>query len=88
MKINDGMVLTQLGNGYVAVSSGEMTGFRGIVKLNKTGADIWRFIDEGLDESEIAQKLVDKYDNVDYELALQNTRYIIDVLEQKGIITE
>lgn len=88
MKINDGMVLTQLGDDYVAVSSGEMTGFRGIVKLNKTSADIWRFIDEGLDESEIAQRLVDKYDNVDYELALQNTRYIIDVLEQKGIISQ
>ena len=88
MKIKDGMVLTKLGDNYVAVSSGEVTGFRGIVKLNKTGVDIWRFLEEGLDESEIAQRLVDKYDNVNFELALQNTRYIIDVLEQKGIIAE
>ena len=41
MKINDGMILTKLDDEFVAVSTGEVKSFHGIVKMNKTGADIY-----------------------------------------------
>ena len=88
MKLIDGMILTKLDDDFVAVSSGEAERFHGIVKLNKTGADIWNLIEEGLDESAIAAKLVEKYDGVDYDNALKNTKYVIDVLKDKGILID
>lgn len=88
MKINDGMILTKLDDEFVAVSTGEVKSFHGIVKMNKTGADIWNFVEEGLNESQIAEKLVEKYDGVDYDTALENTRYVLSTLREKGILTD
>ena len=86
MKLIDGMVLAQLGDSYVVASSGEGTGFRGIVKLNKTGAEIWRGLEEGHDVPQIAAKLVEKYDGVTYDQAMEHTEKIIRILQDKGIL--
>ena len=88
MKIKDGMVLAELGDDFVAVSSGDTDGFHGIVKMNKTGAAIWKLIDAGLEKEAIARKLLDKYDGVDYETALEQTESIIALLKEKGILTD
>lgn len=88
MKINSGMILTKLDDEYVAVSTGDVKSFHGIVKMNKTGADIWNFVEEGLSETQIAEKLVEKYDEVDFQTALENTKYVLDTLREKGILTD
>lgn len=87
MTIKDGMILTNLGDSYAVVSSGEDSGFRGIIKLNKTGADIWKLIEEGLQESEIADRLVEKYDGIDFDDALRDVNTIVEVLCNKGILS-
>ena len=88
MRIKDGIILTPLGDSFVAVSTDDSSNSKMMIKMNKTSADVWRFIEDGFDEKEIAAKLVEKYDGVDYEHALQNTLYIIDVLKQKGILID
>ena len=88
MRIKDSILLKSLGDSYVAVSTDESSDTKMMIKMNKTGADVWRFIEEGLSEKEIAAKLVEKYDGVEYEHALQNTSYIIEILKSKGILTD
>lgn len=88
MRIKDGIILTSLGDSFVAVSTDDSSNSKMMIKMNKTSADVWRYIEGGFDEKEIAAKLVEKYDGVDYEHALQNTLYIIDVLKQKDILID
>ena len=88
MKLKDGMILTELDDSYIAVSSGETQDFRGIVKMNKTGAAIWELISEGCETEEIARRLVEKYDGVDYETALGQTKNVVALLKEKGLLTE
>jgi hypothetical protein len=88
MTIKDGMVLTKLGDSYAVVSSGEDSDFHGIIKMNKTGADIWKLIEEGFQESEIASILVKKYDGVDFDCALRDVNTIVEVLRKKGILSK
>ena len=43
MKIKDGFVLEEVGDFYLAVAVGELAEeFRAIVRLNETGAFLWR----------------------------------------------
>ena len=88
MKLKDGMVLTNIGNDYVAVSTGETENFRGIVRMNKTGAAIWNLIADGLEREAIARELLNRYDGVDYEAALAETDRIISILREKGLLTD
>ncbi len=88
MRIKDGMVLTKLDDDFVAVSVGDIKGFRGIVKMNKTGAAIWNLLSEGLEKDEIARKLLEKYDGVDYETALKEVESVIRTLKEKELLTD
>lgn len=89
MKLKEGWTLTELAGEYVAVPTGESAkDFRGIVRLNETGRDIWRGIEEGLDEEAIAERLLDLYDGVDREGALQAVERVFKKLSEKGLLTE
>ena len=62
MRIKKGFVMQEIGGQHVAVATGEAAkGFNGIVKLNATGARVWRGIEEGLTPEEIAMRLVDEF---------------------------
>ena len=80
--------MTKIGDSYAVVSSGEDSDFHGIIKLNRTGADIWKLLEEGLQESEIADRLVKKYDGVDFDGALRDVNTIVEILRNKGILSE
>lgn len=87
MRIKDGFVTREVMGMTVAVPVGERAEqFRGMVKLNDSGALIWDAIARGLTEEEIARELVDTYSQVDYEKALQDTRKVIGQLKEAGIV--
>lgn len=87
MKIKEGFVLREVLGQTVVVPIGENSKkFHGMIKMNKTGADIWKGVEEGLSENEIAQRLVEKYSEVDMEVALRGTRKIIAKMKEAGII--
>jgi hypothetical protein len=88
MKLKDGMVLTNIGDDFVAVSTGGADEFHGVVRMNKTGAAIWNLIAEGRDREGIARGLLDRYDGVDYASALAEADRIIAILREKGLLTD
>lgn len=89
MKIKTGMVMTEVGGDYVAVPTGATAReFRGIVRLNDTGAEIWKGIEAGLTIDQIADKLVAEYDGLDKEHALRSVNTLVDSLRTDGLIVE
>lgn len=87
MKIVDNMLITEVAGEYVVVPvEGLASEFQGIIRLNKTGKDIWEGLADGLGEDEIADKLLDKYEGVTMEEALDYIREIVKKLDNCGLI--
>lgn len=69
MKIIEGMVLTPVGNDWVAVPTGEAAdALHGVVRLNKTGKVVWDGLAEGLTKEQIVDSLTERFE-VDDETA-------------------
>ena len=86
MKIKEGFMLHEVGGEYIVVAVGRASaGFNGVIKLNDTCAEIWKLIEQGLDENGIAQKLCERYD-VDGEKALADVRKITEKLAENGVL--
>lgn len=89
MKLKEGWTLTELGGEYVAVPDGESPeSFHGIVRLNESGKDIWQGLAEGQSEIEIAEKLLELYDNIDRDRAQKAVKRVVDKLKQEGLLEE
>ena len=89
MKLKEGFILTEIGGEYVAVpSQGGAGSFHGIVKLNESGKDIWQGLEEGLSEEKIADRLVELYENLDRNKALNAVKSVIEELKTEGLLVE
>ena len=87
MKIKEGFVMREVMGEAVVIPVGETSeNFHGMIKLNQTGADIWKGVAEGLSEEEIAKSLMEKYGDVEFERALEGTRKIIGMMKDEGIL--
>ena len=87
MKIMEGLVLTEVADDYVVVPMGKAAEkLHGIIRMNKTGRDIWRGIAEGRSVEEIADALLDRYDGVTKEEALSAVRENVDKLIAEKIV--
>lgn len=64
MRIKENFVLRELCGNYVVVAVGEQTlNFKGLVKLNETGAFLWqKLAAEEVSEQELLNALLSEYD--------------------------
>lgn len=86
MKIKEGFVIREVMGNYVAVAVGEASkSFRGMIKLNRTAADIWRMIDKGMSEDEICRAMLELYD-ADSSQLCSDVHLIIEDLCEKGFV--
>ena len=89
MKIKEGMILSEVGDAYVAVPVGKSAeDFNGIVRLNKSAAEIWQKIEAGMTPDEIAAKLADDYNNLDPASAKEAVNSVIEPLIVAGLLEE
>lgn len=87
MKIKEGFILSEFAGDYVAVPFGKRAGeFHGIVRLNRTGADVWRGIEEGKTAEEIADGIACRYADVTPQHALESVTSMIAALREKGLV--
>lgn len=88
MKIKEGFVLRNVAGEGIVIAVGKASeSFHGMINMNKTSCDIWKFIDEGLTAEQIGEKLAEKYD-IDVETATNDTKGLIAQLKDAGIIDE
>lgn len=89
MRLIDDIVLTEVADDYVAVPVGEASKvLKGVVRLNKTGKDIWDGLAAGFSSQQIADFLLKKYDGIDNESALGYVDGVVEKLRKAGLIVE
>ena len=86
MKLIDEFVITKLSDEYVAVPLNRTEGFQGVVKLNESGAEVFRGLIDGQNEEQIVQRLQAKYPELDTEMAKKAVTQVLDSLKKTGIL--
>ena len=82
MKIKDGFILRKVGTQYVAAATGKASeNFNGIIRLNESGAFVFRQLQEGATAEELAARLLEEYD-VDEAAARQNVDHFLAALKE------
>lgn len=88
MRIKDGFVMRDVAGQAVAVATGEASkSFHGMIKLNSTGSRIWRGIEAGDNEADIAGNLANEY-GIDPEQALADVKAFIARMREIGIVED
>ena len=74
MKIKEGFIIKKLGLGYVVVTVGNASrDFNGVIRLNETGAFLWKSIQDGADSREkLIQAMLERYEDLDRETAAKD----------------
>ncbi len=86
MKIKSGFVLHTVGGERVAVAVGERTTqFSGMIRLNETGAFMWRLLESGCTEPELQKALVKEY-GISNELAEKAVKSFVSQLSNADVI--
>ncbi|MBQ7346827.1 MAG: PqqD family protein [Clostridia bacterium] len=86
MQINHDFTIQKVGASYVAVPVGETSKtFHGMVRLNETGAFLWKLMAEkDCTEEELVDALLAEYD-VSREVAANDVHRIVEQLKQNNI---
>ena len=87
MKIKSGFVIEQVGGSYLAVATGERAAsFRALIRLNDTGAFLWRLLSEGdMTKEELLSRMLEEYD-VTEELAKRDITKFLEMLLKADIL--
>ncbi len=88
MRIKSGFVLEKVGAEYLAVAVGERAGeFSGFVRLNSTGAFLWRLMAEkDVTKEELAECVLSEFEGVSSEQASFDIDNIVKTLSDGGIL--
>lgn len=89
MKIKDGFYLTEIGSDFVALARtpGAREIFSGMLRLNETGAFLWKRLIDGTSEAELADALAAEY-GVSAEIAAKDTADFLDTIRSVGFVEE
>ena len=86
MRIKQGFVLREVAGQAVVIATGDVSkAFHGMIKLNATGADIWRGLSEGLTDAQIADRLVERY-GADGEAAAADVAAFVRDAREAGFL--
>ncbi len=84
MKIKDGFVIREAGGCFVIMNLGNELNLGKMFTLNETGAFIWKSLEKGLTQSEIAKKLSEEY-NVDTKTAEKDVESFICKMKEADV---
>ena len=87
MRINKDFTIQEVGSSYVAVPVGKTScSFHGMVRLNETGAFLWKKMTErDCTEEDLVNALLAEYE-VDPAVAAQDVHRLVEQLRQNDIL--
>jgi hypothetical protein len=86
MKISEDFVLRQVAGTWVVLPlKTDTVDFNGMVRLNDSGAMLWKILEQGASREELVQTLTERY-NVPREQAAQDLDEFIGILNQVGCL--
>ena len=84
MKLKKDLVLRQVADTWIILTVGEaVTDFNCMMTLNEVGANIWKYLKDGHEKEEIAQRLCEQYD-APYAQVLADVEEFIAKLVKAG----
>lgn len=88
IRIKDGFVIRKVAGEYVGVPVGEHgTDFRGMLRLNETGAFLWELCEKGMTKGQILQEIIKTYE-IDETDAERDLESFLEKLQNAGILEE
>ena len=89
MKVKDGFYLTAIGTDFVIIASTPEAKkvFDGMLRLNETGAFLWKKLVDSATEAELADALAAEY-GVSAEVAAKDTADFLDIIRSVGFVEE
>ena len=79
MKTKKDYIIKKVGSGFVVVTVGEASKeFNGMIRLNETGAFIWKQLEMGATEEELLKLMLERYDDLDEEAAKADLGELLD----------
>lgn len=88
MKLKKGFVLREVCGDYMVVPVGTASiDYKSVIRLNETGAFIWRLISDGQTDDEIVEKITASYD-IDENTAREDLRVFSQDIAKAGICDE
>lgn len=87
MKLKGTYILSEVCDEIVAVPVGDAAAeFSGVIRLNKTGAEIFRCLQAEMKEAQIVEALLEKFDGIDRKRASEDVQNVLKQLEEAGIV--
>mgnify|MGYP000037122102 CR=1 FL=1 len=85
MKIKDGYMLREVAGTPIAVAVGPAArGFNGMIRLNSSGAFLWRLLERGSAEAELAEE----WYGIGRTEAEEHVAAFLELLRKNGLIDE
>ncbi len=86
MKIKSGFVLHSVGDENVVVAIGKRTAeFRGMIRLNGSGAFLFKLLEKDTDVASLENALIEHYE-ITRELATEAVSSFVSQLENAGVL--
>lgn len=86
MKIKKGFLLCPVMGKTMAISTGELEKeFPGMIKMNESSTDIWKWIDAGKELQEIYELYASTY-GIDANLAKNEVDSVVKMMDEAGIL--
>lgn len=85
MKLKDGFVLKQVAGDTVVVPTKADMNLNMVITLNTTGAFLWKLLEQGAQEQELVDKLLEEYD-VDAATARRCVADFVKKVETHGFL--
>ncbi|MBQ7011375.1 MAG: PqqD family protein [Clostridia bacterium] len=88
MKIKSGYLMREVAGENIVIAVGEAAkNFKGMIRLNPTGAFLWRLLEEGTDEAAMLAAMLDTYET-DEETAKRDIAAFVNAIKGAGLIDE
>ena len=88
MKRKDGFVMRKVGERWVVVAVGEASKkFNGMVRMNDSGAFLYRQLEEEKTREELASAMMQEYD-IDEATALKGVDKFLETVADTGILED
>ena len=81
LKVKKNFVLIEMGDSYMVVPVGPATReFSGFIRLNDSGAFLWKELEKGATEEELADALLGRYPDADRKHVQEDVREFLETV--------
>ena len=88
MKIKKGFLMREVAGENVVIAVGEAAkSFKGMIRLNPTGAFLWKLLEKDTDEAAMVNAMLDAYET-DKETAENDIRAFVGSIRAAGLLDE